>query len=205
MSMSTNPSQQTASALAARRERTEAALKRVRECVERMVKTKSPITVAAVARTAEVSRTFLYEHPEARQLVDAAAATAAGRRIEGRRAEAEALEASWRERALNSEDALKAAHAEILRQRERIGELLGQVRDLQTGWSEEDLARIMSENVVLKRTVRDLDAEKRALADKLAAARTNNRFADKRCADLEARIVELEAGGLLPHQAVPSD
>jgi hypothetical protein len=38
-------------------------------------------------------------------------------------------EAAWRERALNAEDALKAAHAEILTQRTRIGELLGQIRD----------------------------------------------------------------------------
>jgi hypothetical protein len=36
-------------------------------------------------------------------------------------------EATWRERALNAEDALKAAHHEITAQRARIGELLGQV------------------------------------------------------------------------------
>jgi hypothetical protein len=38
-------------------------------------------------------------------------------------------EASWRERALNTEDAVKAAHAEIRAQRARIGQLLGQLRD----------------------------------------------------------------------------
>lgn len=31
---------------------------------------------------------------------------------------------------------LKATHAEILRQREQIAELLGQIRDLNTGWTE---------------------------------------------------------------------
>ena len=32
----------------------------------------------------------------------------------------------------------------------------------------------------------------RKLADKLAAARENNRFADRRIADLEARVLELQ-------------
>jgi hypothetical protein len=32
-------------------------------------------------------------------------------------------EATWRERALNAEDVLKAAHAEIVQQRVRIGEI----------------------------------------------------------------------------------
>lgn len=40
-------------------------------------------------------------------------------------------ETSWRERALNTEEALKAAHTEIRTQRERIGILIGQVRGLQ--------------------------------------------------------------------------
>ena len=34
-------------------------------------------------------------------------------------------DASWRERALNAEDALKAVHAEIRARRDRIGQLLG--------------------------------------------------------------------------------
>lgn len=51
-----------------------------------------------------------------------------------------------------------------------------------------------SENLALKRTVRDQEAEVRSLADKLAAARENNRFADRRIADLEARIAEPQLG-----------
>ncbi|MEU2778410.1 hypothetical protein ABZ646_37405 [Streptomyces sp. NPDC007162] len=38
-------------------------------------------------------------------------------------------EATWRERALNAEDALKTTQSDILTQRTRIGELLGQIRD----------------------------------------------------------------------------
>lgn len=186
------PSRQTDRALEARRARTDASLQRVQQVADRMVKARTPVTIAAVARQAEVSRTFLYEHDEAREIVRQAAAQAAGRRVEARASEAQALEASWRERALNCEDALKATHAEILRQRDRIAELLGQVRDLQTGWTEEDRVRLTTENLALKRKVRDLETEQRSLTDRLSAARENNRFADKRRAELEARILELE-------------
>ena len=97
-------------------------------------------------------------------------------------------EATWRERALNAEDALKAAHAEILAQRTRIGELLGQVRDLQSEWTEEAIQRITTENTTLKQRVRTLTADNRTLDEKLKAARSNLRFHDKRIADLEAQI-----------------
>ncbi|MCX5009487.1 hypothetical protein OG765_00475 [Streptomyces sp. NBC_00555] len=62
----------------------------------------------------------------------------------------EAREAPWRERALNAEDALKAAQAEIFSQRTSIGELLGQVRDLEAEWSQEAIQRITTENTALK-------------------------------------------------------
>lgn len=55
-------------------------------------------------------------------------------------------EATWRERALNAEAALKTAHTEILAQRTRIGELLGHIRDLQAEWTEEAIQRITTEN-----------------------------------------------------------
>lgn len=59
-------------------------------------------------------------------------------------------EATWRERALNAENALKAAHAEILAQRTRIGEPLGEIRDVQAEWTEEAIQRITTENTTLK-------------------------------------------------------
>ncbi|MFE2321968.1 hypothetical protein ACFXC8_55010 [Streptomyces sp. NPDC059441] len=59
-------------------------------------------------------------------------------------------EAAWRERARNAKDALKAAYAEILTQRARIGELLCQLRDLEVEWTEEAILRITTENTTLK-------------------------------------------------------
>ncbi|MBC3984369.1 hypothetical protein H8N01_17790 [Streptomyces sp. AC536] len=188
----TVPAARTSNALEARRRKTQAALERIQAVLEQLAGAKRPITMAAVARQADVSRTFLYEHAEARALVAEAVSRAAGRRVQDRRAESEAIEASWRERALNAEEALKAAHDEIRTQRERIGDLLGQVKDLQTQWSEEDIVRVTTDNANLTRRARRLAAENKSLTDKLAAARDNVRFADKRIADLEVQLTERE-------------
>jgi hypothetical protein len=83
-----------------------------------------------------VSRTFLYTNPDAKTAVAEAIRERGDQR--GRLlAEADGSgEATWRERALNAEDALKTAHAEILAQRSRIGELLGRIRDLEAEWAQ---------------------------------------------------------------------
>src|SRR6266536_2146898 len=134
--MSALATQQTVAAIAARRARTAKMLDRVRDTVQRMRREKAPVTCQAVARRAGVSRTFLYQNPDARALVAQAAAQATGQRVREQADQADQQEASWRERALNAEDALKAAHAEIRTQRSRIGELMGQVRDLEAEWTQ---------------------------------------------------------------------
>ncbi len=180
----------TAAAVAARRHGTQAALARVRDVLARMRRETTPVTVAAVGRRAAVSRTFLYSNPEARALLaDVTAGTLAGTAQDLADRDA-GQEAAWRERALNAEDALKAAHAEIIQQRERIGELLGQVRDLEAEWTQETIQRITTENTTLKQRVRQLTADNRTLDERLKAARSNLRFQDRRVADLEAQLLD---------------
>lgn len=84
-------------------------------------------------------------------------------------------EATWRERALNAEDALNAAHTEILAQRTRIGELLVQRMDLEAEWTEEAIQRITTENTALKQRVRQLAADNLTLDERLKAAGSNLR------------------------------
>ncbi|MEV7817837.1 DUF6262 family protein [Streptomyces flaveolus] len=182
-------SHRTAQALMARSQRTEASLVRVKSVVEQLAKSGSPITVAAVARQADASRTFLYEHTEARTVVAEATLRARGLRAQTDQAQRDAVEASWRERALNTEEALKNTNAEVVNQRERIAELLGQIAALQGEWTDADVVRITT-NVALQREVRALTAERERLTRRLAAARDNARFADKRIAALEAQIAE---------------
>jgi predicted nuclease with TOPRIM domain len=182
------PAPRTAAALAARRQRTEANLHRVREAIARLRREKAQVSVAAVARRADVSRTFLYDNPEARAAVATAMAQAGERRPRTLAEQDDEREATWRERALNAKEALKAAQAEILAQRTRIGELLGQFCDLEAEWTEETIQRITAENTALKQRVRQLTAENRTLDERVKAARSNLRFQDCRVADLEAQI-----------------
>lgn len=190
MSTTTVPEPRTAAALAARRRKTETALQRVREAITRLRREKAQVSVAAVARRADVSRTFLYDNPQARAAVATAMAETGERRGQLLADQGDEREATWRERALNAEDALKAAHAEILAQRTRIGELLGQVRDLEADWTEEAVQRITTENTTLKQRIRQLTADNRSFDERLKAARSNLRFQDRRVADLEARITD---------------
>lgn len=185
--MSTIPDPRAAAALAARR-RSTAALGRVHEAITRLRREKTQISVAAVARRASVSRTFLYDHADARAAVATAMTEVGERRTQLLADQDDAREATWRERALNAEDALKAAHAEILTQRTRIGELLGQVRDFEAEWTQETVQRITTENTTLKQRVRQLTTDNRTLDERLQAARSNLRFQDRRVADLEAQI-----------------
>jgi hypothetical protein len=78
-------------------------------------------------------------------------------------------EATWRERTLNAEEALNAAHHEIRAQRTRLGELLGQIRYLQAEWTEEAIQRITTENTTLKQRVRQLTADNYTLDERLKA------------------------------------
>ncbi|WP_329307146.1 DUF6262 family protein [Streptomyces sp. NBC_01260] len=191
MNTATTPKPRTAAALAARRRKTQAALERIHQAIARIRREKAQISVAAVARRADVSRTFLYDNVEARAAV-AAAMTQAGEHPARTLAEQnDEREATWRERALNAEDALKAAHTEILTQRTRIGELLGHIRDLEVEWTEETIQRITAENTNLKKRVRQLTTDNRTLDERLKAARSNLRFQDRRVADLEACIADL--------------
>lgn len=80
MTIATVPAPRTAAALAARRQRSEAALQRVREAIARLWREKAQVSVAAVARRADVSRTFLYDNPDARAAIASAMAEAGQRR-----------------------------------------------------------------------------------------------------------------------------
>ena len=138
-----------------------------------------------------MSRTFLYTNPDAKTAV--ADSDPRDRRPtppDCSPSRTTQREATWRERALNAEDALKAANAEILAQRDRIGELLGRIRDLEAEWTQDAIQRITTENTTLKQRVRQLTTDNRTLDERLKAARSNLRFQDRRIADLEAQLAD---------------
>ena len=67
---------------------------------------------------------------------------------------------------MNAEDALKAAQAEILAQRSRIGELLGQHPVPASRMNPRAVQRITTENATLKQRARQLSADNRTLDER---------------------------------------
>lgn len=184
------PPPRTAAALNARRQRTQAKMGQVRDSIAELQRHKTPITVTAVVRRAGVSRTFLYENPEARALLaNAADKDPTAPKPTHPRPDTPS-ETHWRERALNAEDALKTAHREIRTQRNRIAHLMGQIRDLETTWTDASINRITTENANLKQRLRQLTQDKRTLEERLQAARSNSRFQDRRISQLEAQLLD---------------
>jgi len=187
--VNTTTTTRTAAAVAARRRQSEDKLARVEKVIGQLRREQARITVRAIAHRASVSPTFLYENPAARALVQAAAADNAARRDRTAAQTHERIEATWRERALNAEDALAQAHKEILTQRQRIGQLMGQLRDVDQMVSGESVQHLVSENASLKQQVRQLSQEHRSLQERLEASRSTNRFAERRIATLEAQLL----------------
>lgn len=180
----------TAAAIQARRHATQQKLRQVSEAIIWLHRGKTPLTYPAIAQRAGVSRTFLYENPAARALIGEAITKAAGRETQARAGTDAQQEASWRERALNAEAALTAANSEIRAQRQRIAVLMGQIRDLEKDWPQETAQRAATENTTLKQNVRQLTHDNQTLEERLQAARSNNRFADRRIAQLEAQLAD---------------
>jgi uncharacterized protein DUF6262 len=183
---------QTAAAIAARRRQTQEKLTRIKTAISQLRRERGRLTVRAIAGRADVSSTFLYENAEARTLVQQAVTASKSRHDQLGQDKHEQIEASWRERALNAEAELTRTQKAVFDQRQQIGELMGKLRDVEQMVPGESVQAITVENTSLKRRVQQLTREHRSLQERLEGARSNNRFADRRIADLEAQILELQ-------------
>ncbi|ONF72343.1 DUF6262 family protein [Amycolatopsis keratiniphila] len=180
----------TQGAIDARRRKVSAMLDRVLATTTQMTRDQAPITVQAISRRADVSRAFLYQNPQARALVTEALAKAGAQRQQAIQTADQAAELLWRDRALNAENALKAAHDEIRTQRSRLGELLGRIRDLELDLPQDAVQRLVTENTNLKQQNRTLTSELKTTSDRLAAARGNNRSLEKQISELQAELLD---------------
>ncbi|MFF9143126.1 DUF6262 family protein [Streptomyces albogriseolus] len=185
-----------AAAIAARRRQTQRKLADVHTAIAQLRRESGRLTVRAIARRASVSSTFLYENPEARALTQNAVAATHTRRAQHSADEHDRIEATWRERALNAEEGLTQAHHEIRAQRTRIGELMGRLRDTETATSTgESVQAVVTENATLKRRLRQVTQEHRALQERLEGCRANLRHSETRIGELEAELAERAQDG----------
>jgi chromosome segregation ATPase len=65
-------------------------------------------------------------------------------------------------------------------------------RDTQHEHYSEAFGRLSAENATLRQRIRDIAAGQRTLEERQQAARSNNRFLDKRIAGLEAQLLAAE-------------
>ncbi|WP_275466320.1 DUF6262 family protein [Streptomyces noursei] len=171
-------------------------LAQVEAAIGQLRRERGRLTVRAVAQRAGVSATFLYENEAARALVTNAVADSRSRHDRQAQREHDRIEASWRERALNAETELTRTQKEVFTQRQRIGELMGQLRDFDQLVPGESVQQLTTENTTLKHRVHQLSQEHRKLQERLEGARSNLRFAEKRIADLEGQLLaERKPGG----------
>jgi hypothetical protein len=160
-------------AIDARQRDAAAKLAAVSKAVKAIGCTGVAITRADIARLAGVSRSFTYQNQAAHTLITAAqqrCQTQAGARVHAVTAQ---QEASWRERALNAEDQIRALNRELGKQRQLVADLLGQLRDPDGTWLEHDRTRLREENQRLLQERNQLLAEQRDLHRKLDGARAN--------------------------------
>jgi hypothetical protein len=150
---------QTAAAIAARRKQTQDKLDQVEQAIGQLRRERGRLSVRSIAGRAGVSATFLYENSDARVLVEQATADSKAGRDRSAVGIHERIEASWRERALNAEAELGRTQQEILTQRQRIGELMGQLRDTEQMIPGDGVQATLTENTTLKRRVQQLAQE----------------------------------------------
>ncbi|MEV6048391.1 hypothetical protein [Streptomyces xanthochromogenes] len=162
----------------------------MQKAIAQLRRERGRLAVRAIAERAEVSATFLYENVEARALVQQAVVDSKSRHDRRTGEEHDRVEASWRERALNAESELTRTQEEVFSLRQRVGELMGQLRDLDQAAPGEALQALITENTTLKRRSQQLAREHRSLQERLEGARSNLRFADQRIAALEAELME---------------
>ncbi|MCY0923991.1 DUF6262 family protein [Streptomyces sp. H27-G5] len=180
----------TAAAIAARQRQTQDKLTRVGKAISDLQRERGQLNVRAVAARAGVSTSFLYANAEARALIRAGIAASQRKHDRSVQSAHAHAEATWRERALNTEAELTRTQKEVLAQRQRVGELMGQLRDFEHMVPGEAVQQFTTENATLKRRVQQLTMEHRTLQERLEGSRSNLRFAEKRIADLEAQLLE---------------
>jgi chromosome segregation ATPase len=162
-------------AIAARKSAATDKVNKVRLAIRRIAKRGSPLTKANIADTAGVSRTFLYENPEARALVEEALRLSDADATVRDQAVDEADAASWRARALNAEDGLRQSRSKIEALQQTVADLLGQLRD-PDGTSIIDERQQLRDQIIS--LTRELEDSRRQLAEanrRLDAVRRNRK------------------------------
>jgi chromosome segregation ATPase len=120
-----------------------------------------------------VSRSFTYENDTARAVITEAQAKTQARVTDRVETVTAQQEASWRERALNAEDQIRTLRCELTIQRRLVADLMGQLRQPDGTWVEDDRNRLSDQNEHLVAERDGLARERNELQRRLDGARAN--------------------------------
>lgn len=160
-------------AIDARRREATAKVAAVRQCLKVLGRTGAPITRSGIAQLAGVSRSFTYENASVNAMIDAAQFRTQVRAAGHRQTMSAQQEASWHDRALNAEERLRIQGRELITQRQLVADLLGQLREPDGTWLEDDRNRLRADNERLRTERNQLQRGHDDLQRKLLAARAN--------------------------------
>jgi hypothetical protein len=94
-------------------------------------------------------------------------------------------EASWRERALNAEDQVRKLRQELTTQRRLVSDLMGQLREPDGTWVQQERDRLRKENELVCSQRNQLLRERDDLQRRLEGARANvSRLNERRVSEL---------------------
>jgi hypothetical protein len=155
------------------------------KAIKALGRTGAPLTRMVVARLAGVSRSFTYENDTANRMIADAQARSQAQAEHGIETRTVQEEASWRERALNAEDEIRNLRRELATQRQLVGDLLGQLREPDGTWIEQDRNRLRRESEHLLSERNQLLRERNELQRRLDGARANlSRLNERRVQEL---------------------
>ncbi len=156
----------------------------VEQALKRLLKQKvTEIDKSQLATLAGCSRTFLYQNEDARELIAQAETRMKASSLKRVRDSGAVEEANWRERALFAEQQLREVRAKNNSLSRTVADLLGQLRDPDGTWVEDDREQLRQQNETLRAA---LAAERLARSEaerRLEASRSNVRNLRQREAD----------------------
>lgn len=156
----------------------------VEHALKRLLKQRvTEIDKSHLAALAGCSRTFLYQNQDARKLIAQAETRMKASALKGVRDSDGVEEANWRERALFAEQQLRTFREKNSSLSRTLADLLGQLRDPDGTWVEDDREQLRQQNETLRAA---LATERLARAEaerRLEASRSNVRQLRQREAD----------------------
>ncbi|GLP79747.1 DUF6262 family protein [Mycobacterium antarcticum] len=181
MTLKSGPPQ---AAIAVRKRDSRTKLASVEQALKRLLKQKvTEIDKSHLAALAGCSRTFLYQNQDARKLIAQAEARMKASPLKDAAASDAVDEANWRERALFAEQQLRTFREKNSSLSRTVADLLGQLRDPDGTWVEDDREQLRQQNEALRAA---LAAERLALSEaerRLEASRSNVRQLRQKEAD----------------------